>query len=129
MERFQHVQRLLDVFIPKWPVHGNYFPLAECALSLEDIAYFNAVRCRTLGNAPPAPKLAENCKPHLARWLELLAPQVVVFIGKWAAEQGGDQVRRCGIPFAYMNRQRSLSTAGRAENRNEVIALVRSRDG
>jgi hypothetical protein len=48
-------------FVPSWPIHGRYFPLAECGLGLNDIAYCNAVRCRTVGNTTPTKTMARDC--------------------------------------------------------------------
>jgi len=123
---YQHLRKVLKTFIPQWPVHGNYFPLSECGLTLEDIAYCNVVRCRTTKDAMPSDHTARTCsQSHLARWVSLLAPRVVVFIGKWAFERGHSIVDRHGIPCDYMNRQRSLSSEARLENRERVSELVR----
>lgn len=125
---YRQVELLLDAFIPKWPVHGNYFPLRECGLGLDEIAYFNAVRCRTIANATPDTRMSQNCvQRHLARWFDLLEPRVVVFVGKWAADQAAHEVERRNIPSAFMNRQRSLSAAERAQNRSAVITRVQAR--
>lgn len=127
--KYQELHSVLQAFIPKWPVHGNYFPLAECGLSLKDIAYFNVVRCRTTSDAKPGISTVDSClHSHFGRWLDLLAPRVVVFIGKWAADRGSHEVERRGIPFAYMNRQRSLSSLQRTENRKSVIQIVTAGD-
>jgi hypothetical protein len=70
--------------------------------------------------------MVANClRIHFGRWLDQLSPRVVVFIGKWAADQAGHEVMRRGIPFAYMNRQRSLSSEERLLNRRHVVVLVR----
>jgi uracil-DNA glycosylase len=125
-ESYEHLEAVLASFIPQWPVHGNYFPLRECGLTLNDIAYCNAVRCRTRDDRAPNKLLTSTCiSHHFIRWLELLQPRVVVFIGKWAAQQGGAYVAAAGIPYAYMNRQRSLSSNERTENRESVVQLVR----
>lgn len=116
---------LLD-FIPDWPIHGNYFPLRECGLDLQDIAYFNIVRCRTQGNSVPGAPVVRNCLGHFDRWMALLRPKVLVFIGKWAHEKASHVAAARGIPTTYMNRERSLSSDGRAENRAQVIAFIRS---
>lgn len=127
---YQRVAGLLDSFIPKWPVHSDYFPLRECGLQLADIAYFNAVRCRTIGNSAPGKQMTENCvTSHLRRWLGLLEPRAVVFIGKWAFDRARHEVEGRGIPCGFMNRHRSLSIEERAANRNEVVALVRGSMG
>jgi len=127
--KYRELNEVLQAFIPQWPVHGNYFPLAECGLSLRDIAYFNVVRCRTGGDAKPGINTVNSCLHiHFGRWLENLAPRVVVFIGKWAADRASQEVQRRGIPFAFMNRQRSLSSLERSQNREAVVQLVRVSD-
>jgi uracil-DNA glycosylase len=126
---YRELHNVLQAFIPQWPVHGNYFPLAECDLSLKDIAYFNVVRCRTGGDAKPGINTVNSClRNHFGRWLDNLAPRVVVFIGKWAADRASHEVERRGIPFAFMNRQRSLSSLERSENRRDVVQVVRAGD-
>ena len=47
------IKAVLDKIMPTWPVVNNHFPLAECGLSVEDIAYLNAVRCRRSATLPP----------------------------------------------------------------------------
>lgn len=126
---YQHLRGVLKGIIPQWPV-GNYFSLAECGLTLEDIAYCNVVRCRTVRDASPSERTALTCsQSHLARWVFLLAPLVVVFIGRWAFERGHTVVDRSGIPCDYMNRQRSFSSEARRKNRDRVSALVRRLTG
>lgn len=123
---YTQLAALLQDLIPRWPVHGNYFPLIEAGLSLQDIAYFNVVRCRTASDAKPSVTMVTNClRSHFGSWLDQLSPRVVVFIGKWAADQAGHEVRRRDIPFAYMNRQRSLSSEERLFNRRHVVGLLR----
>lgn len=125
-ETMADLSLILLEFIPDWPVHGSYFPLAECGLGLEDIAYFNVVRCRTIGNSAPGVGVVRNCLPHFDRWLAQLNPRVLVFVGKWAHDQAAHLARARGIPFGFMNRERSLSTAERIANREAIVQLVRS---
>src|SRR5688500_13887983 len=40
----------MSTFVPHWPLHGRHFPLAECNLEIDQIAYTNIVRCRTKAN-------------------------------------------------------------------------------
>lgn len=121
------LQALLEAMIPSWPVAGRHFPLAECGLGLRQIAHFNVVRCRTPDNAPPCPAVTARCVGlHFARWLELLAPRVVVCIGKRAHDQAGHLLAARGIPHAFVSRRRDLPAAERAANRAAVVALVRS---
>ncbi len=128
-ETMKDLDRVLMNFVPEWPVHGNYFPLSECALTLNDIAYFNVVRCRTQGNSAPGKHVINNCLHHFRHWVEILQPQVIVFIGKWAFDKAGHIPDQLGIPCDYMNRERSLSTSERMVNRNRVVALVRNVTG
>ena len=96
--KYEELVAVLRTFIPQWPVHGNYFPLAESGLTLEDIAYCNVVRCRTHIDKKPGTRLVSNCiSQHFSRWLALLQPKAVVFIGKWAAERGGPAVTAAGV--------------------------------
>jgi hypothetical protein len=128
--RYAELAKMMDSFIPKWPVHGNYFPLSECGLNLSDIAYCNLVRCRISNNAPPGSELVARCRgAHFIPWLHMLSPRVVVFIGKWAADHGASAVDALCIPHMYMNRLRSLSTVDRATNRAQVVALVKRHRG
>jgi hypothetical protein len=125
-EHYTQLNEVLQDCIPQWPVRKNYFPLEECGLTLNEIAYCNLVRCRTSGNERPNKELARNCvAEHFDRWLSLLAPRVVVFIGKWAWQRGHASVENANIPCTYMNRLRSLSTSDRKANRKEVVDMVR----
>ena len=130
IQRYKELRTVLRTFIPQWPVQNNHFPLTESGLTLDDIAYCNIVRCRTTGDSKPGVILTKQClNEHFARWLNLLNPKVVVFIGKWAWRQGCSVVGAKDIPCSFINRQRSLSTTERAENRAQVVALVRKHHG
>jgi len=121
-ERYSELAKRLRDIIPQWPITTNYFPRD---LSLEDIAYCNVIRCRTANDKKPTEYLADQCVgEHFVRWLRHLAPNVVVFIGKWAWEQGRASVASLSIPCSYINRQRSFSSADRLANRAEITALV-----
>lgn len=125
-QRYGELVQVLRPFIPRWPVHSHYFPLEACGLTLEDIAYCNVVRCRTLGNSKPGVRLSANCiDAHFTTWLRELRPRAVVFVGKAPADWAGPATAALGIPFKFMNRLRSLSTAERAENREEVVRFVK----
>jgi len=122
---WESLRAITREFIPRWPVHGNHFPLKESGLTLDQIAYFNIVRCRTIENAPPSARMVELCRDHLDRWLDLLRPRGVIFIGKWASVRGEPSVKAHGALSAFMNRERSLSSADRMENRRSVVEFVR----
>lgn len=125
-ENYRSLSAILRTFIPKWPVCGRYFPLEESGLTLDDIAYCNIVRCRTTEDIAPSDSLASECiEEHFDRWLTKLEPKVVVFIGKWAWNQGKAVVNSRGIPNDFVNRWRQLPNEARMANRAKVAALVK----
>jgi hypothetical protein len=110
-------------------VHGQYFPLDECGLTLDKISYFNLVRCRTRENSSPNKAMSSTCADiYLARWLDFLKRRAVVFIGKWAATRARSYLEGSGIPHAFIDRNRSLNSAQRQRNRSDIVALMRSDD-
>lgn len=115
---------LLNDFIPRTRTY-RHFPLEEICLSLQDIAFCNIVRCRT-NNNPPNESLTERCvNKHFVRWLDLLEPRVVVFIGKWALDHGKKLVDSKGIPCDFINCRRNLTNAEVRENKAQVGAFVK----
>jgi len=55
-------------------------------LRREDVYICNVVKCRPPGNRNPEPDEVEACEPFLRRQIELIGPQVVVALGKFAAQ-------------------------------------------
>ena len=126
MESYKSFYNTVIDFVPEWPVNRNYFPLEECDLSLEDIAYCNVVRCRTVNNSAPSKGLISNCtKKHFLNFVNAIEPNVVIFIGKWAHDNTAHLLPK-GVKYSFMNRMRSLSGLERQKNRREVIALVKA---
>jgi hypothetical protein len=124
-QNYAKLQEVLSRFIRDWPVQGRYFPLKECGLELADIAYFNLVRCRTIDNAPPNAALTNSCRTHFDRWLDMLKPSVVAFVGKWAYDNAKAACERRNVPYSFVNRDRKLSGSERQKNRAEVAASVK----
>lgn len=121
-----NVKNILDRIMPAWKVFNDYFPLADCGLRLDDIAYTNIVRCRTVNNSTPGVQIARTCiASHFIGWVDWLKPRVVVCIGKWAHDKVGHELEARGIPNAFINRNRSLTNFERHRNRREVAELVR----
>jgi len=126
-------------FMPTWRVTQAYFPLHECGLSLDELAYVNLIRCRTarlnrdtnrLGDARPNRKLTENCvTEHFEKWVRELAPRVIVFLGKFAWDGGRHVAASRNVPADYLNRARSHSGDLRRADRERVAALVRQNVG
>jgi uracil-DNA glycosylase family 4 len=50
-----------------------------------DVYIANVLKCRPPGNRTPAPLEAEACRPYLDRQIALLAPGIIVALGKSAA--------------------------------------------
>ncbi len=60
--------------------------LAALGLSRERQVYIaNVLKCRPPNNRSPEPAEALACRPYLARQIELIAPRVIVALGKSAA--------------------------------------------
>lgn len=133
---------LLDIargFMPSWRIHQDYFPLAECRVSLDDLAYINVVRCRTarfnhkkqkMEDTPPNRRVAEECvATHFTRWVKLLRPRAIIFLGKYAWDYGREVASAMSIPADYLDRERSRPTHLRNDDRARVAALVRNHVG
>jgi uracil-DNA glycosylase family 4 len=56
------------------------------SLSREAVYIANVLKCRPPENRNPLPHEIETCSPHLRRQLAVLAPKVIVCLGKFAAE-------------------------------------------
>jgi DNA polymerase len=55
-------------------------------LRREDVYIANVIKCRPPGNRNPEPDEVASCEPFLIRQLELIGPQVIVALGKFAAQ-------------------------------------------
>jgi uracil-DNA glycosylase len=51
----------------------------------EDVFIANVVKCRPPGNRTPTPEEAAACAPFLDRQIDLIAPKLIVALGKTAA--------------------------------------------
>jgi uracil-DNA glycosylase family 4 len=71
----------------------------------------NVVKCRPPGNRPPKAYEAEACSVYLKKQLEEIAPEIVVLLGKTAAE-------------AYLARKVSMSTEHGKPFEHEGITVV-----
>lgn len=59
--------------------------IEACKLKREEVYICNVLKCRPPDNRNPSPVEIENCKPFLARQLELVRPKMLVALGKFAA--------------------------------------------
>ncbi|HWP65589.1 MAG TPA: uracil-DNA glycosylase [Candidatus Limnocylindria bacterium] len=55
-------------------------------LRREDVYIANVIKCRPPGNRNPEPDEVASCEPFLIRQLELIGPEVIVALGKFAAQ-------------------------------------------
>jgi len=55
-------------------------------LRREDVYICNVVKCRPPGNRNPEPDEVTSCEPFLLRQLGLIQPEVIVALGKFAAQ-------------------------------------------
>ena len=61
--------------------------LASVALSRKDSVYIcNVLKCRPPGNRNPLQDEIESCAPLLKRQIELVAPEVLLAVGSFAAQ-------------------------------------------
>ncbi len=61
--------------------------LERIGLTREDVYITNVVKCRPPGNRDPLPEEIEACKSFLARQVRLVAPDVIVTLGRFAMER------------------------------------------
>jgi DNA polymerase len=59
--------------------------LAAIGLAREDVYIANVLKCRPPANRPPRPEEVEACRPWLREQIRLLAPRLVLVLGKHAA--------------------------------------------
>lgn len=60
--------------------------ITAISLKREDVYICNIVKCRPPGNRNPESDEIASCNPFLLRQLELIRPQVIVALGKFAAQ-------------------------------------------
>ena len=75
-----------------------------------DVFIANLLKCRPPGNRDPSPSEIAACRPYLERQIALLAPRMVLVVGKMASSAllGGDQ------PMSKLRGQRhAITVAGR----------------
>jgi DNA polymerase len=55
-------------------------------LQREDVYIANVIKCRPPENRNPEPDEVESCEPFLRKQIELIKPQVIVALGKFAVQ-------------------------------------------
>jgi DNA polymerase len=59
--------------------------LGSIGIERSQVYIANMVKCRPPGNRDPEPLEIETCAPFLARQMELIAPDVIATLGRFAA--------------------------------------------
>ncbi len=67
--------------------------IAAMGLSADELYICNVVKCRPPNNRTPNPDEAAACRPYLEAQLEVVAPKVIVALGRCAAENLGAEGR------------------------------------
>ena len=60
--------------------------LAAIALDRGKVYIANVLKCRPPNNRDPRPEEAQNCRPFLQRQIELIAPRLILVVGRIAAQ-------------------------------------------
>jgi DNA polymerase len=98
---------------------------AECYIA-------NVVKCRPPENRDPKPDEIEACRPWLAQQLELIAPKVVVTLGRFAAQllldtsEGITKLRGRTYPFGSAVLVPTLHPAAALRGGAEPLAQMRA---
>ena len=58
--------------------------LASIDLKREDVYITNVIKCRAPNNRDPLPGEIESCKPYLDRQIDMIAPKVLVLLGRYS---------------------------------------------
>ena len=67
-------------------VEFNQLAHESLGYTRDDVYICNVIKCRPPGNRNPEPDEVESCEPFLVRQLEIIAPEVIVALGKFAAQ-------------------------------------------
>jgi len=58
--------------------------LSSIGMKRGDVYIANVIKCRPPGNRDPLPAEVDACRPYLDRQIELIAPQMVVTLGRFS---------------------------------------------
>lgn len=101
-----------------------YYRSFHFDVNIEKVAYINAVRCRTVGNAAPGEKVARNCRVHFLNWIRKLSPKGVVYLGVYAKEATSDILDRFGVQHVTISRQRNLKSELREKQMARALQFI-----
>ncbi|RCS50619.1 uracil-DNA glycosylase [Bremerella cremea] len=58
--------------------------IEACSFQREDVYILNTLKCRPPGNRNPTTEENENCRPYFERQLEIIQPEYIVCLGRFA---------------------------------------------
>lgn len=58
--------------------------IEACTFQREDVYILNTLKCRPPGNRNPTTEENENCRPYFERQLEIVQPEYIVCLGRFA---------------------------------------------
>jgi DNA polymerase len=106
--------------------------LEELGMSRDECYIANVVKCRPPENRDPKPDEIEACRPWLAQQLELIAPKVIVTLGRFAAQllletnEGITKLRGRTYPFGSAVLVPTLHPAAALRGGAEPLAQMRA---
>ncbi len=93
---------------------------------IERVAYINVVRCRTGGNSVPEDAVRRQCRRHFLEWVRCLKPRAVIYLGLFAERATSDLLKRLGIKYKSISRQRNLPAELRESQHAAARQLIES---
>lgn len=95
-------------------------------LSLDDVAIFNIVKCRTLDNRQPSNKAFENCKElHFEKWIKILNPKKAVYFGKVPYDKTLVEIAKYNLKSEFLNRERKLNRDDREKEITKIVHFIK----
>lgn len=70
--------------------------IAACTMRREDVYIMNTLKCRPPANRNPEPDELANCRPYWERQLEIIQPEFIVCLGRFAAQMLLDTTQSIG---------------------------------
>ena len=77
----------------------------------EDVFIANVIKCRPPGNRDPLPEEVARCSPYLMRQIALIEPEIILVLGRFAAQTLLETDARIG---SLRGKAHSLSVQGRS---------------
>jgi DNA polymerase len=106
--------------------------LEELGMTRDRVYIANVVKCRPPDNRDPQPGEIDACRPYLERQIELIAPKVIVTLGKFAGQLlldssvGITKLRGHEYPFGEATLIPTLHPAYALRGGGEPLAQMRA---